>query len=62
MRKSVWAVKSEGSGGRCLIVEFNRRNCLAACSCSAVQPKDAVGNSSKDFRWDMWALDSEVWT
>lgn len=43
VRKGLWAVKSEKSGGRFLIVEFNRRrNCLAACSCSAVQPRDAV--------------------
>lgn len=43
VRKALWAVKSEGSGGRVLIVEFSkRRNCLAACSCSAVEPREAV--------------------
>lgn len=63
MRKGVWAVKSEGPGRIFLIVEFNRRrNCLAACSCSAVQPRGAVGNSSEGCRWDTWALDGEVWT
>lgn len=63
LRKGVWAVKSEGPGRIFLIVEFNRRrNWLAACSCSAVQPRDAIGNSSKGCRWDTWALDSEVWT
>lgn len=43
VRKGLWAVKSERSGGRFLTVEFTGiRNCLAACSCSAVQPREDV--------------------
>lgn len=61
--KGVWAVKSQGPGGRFWIVVLNRRrNCFAACSCSAVQPRDAAGNRPKGCRWGVWALDTEVWT